>query len=200
MRHLAIATAVVMLMLLGGTWSAAVAGPLDERGAAKAITCSACHGQQGASPSAAMPNLAGMWPVYFKKAITDFAEGKRPSTEMEPYAKMVMQMGVDELAAYFAAQPRKASAIPVDPAAAARGQAAAGPCLACHHAGGTTIGPAIIPDLRGQPAGYLLNQMVLFKTNKRSPGDPNLTNVKAMMNGMSEATLADLAAYFSSQK
>lgn len=198
MRHLAIS--VVMILLVGATGRAASAGPLDERGAAKAITCSACHGQQGASPSSAMPNLAGMWPVYFKKSITDFAEGKRPSVEMEPYAKMVMQMGVDELAAYFAAQPRKASTIPVDPAAVARGQAAAGPCLACHRAGGTTIGPAIIPDLRGQPEGYLRNQMTLFKANKRSPGDPNLTSVKAMMNAMSDAALDDLAAYFSSQR
>jgi len=198
MRHLA--TAVMLLVLLGGTGGVALAGPLDAPGATKAITCSACHGVQGASPSTAMPSLAGMWPVYFKKAITDFAEGKRPSTEMEPYAKMVMQMGVDELAAYFSAQPRTATAIAVDPAAVARGQAAAGPCLGCHHAGGTTIGPAIIPDLRGQPPGYLLNQMVLFKQNKRSPGDPNLTSVKAMMNGIPDATLGDLAAYFSSLK
>ena len=196
MRHLAMA--VMVCVLLGG--GVAFAGPLDAPGATKAITCSACHGPQGASPSTAMPNLAGMWPVYFKKAITDFAEGKRPSAEMEPYAKMVMQMGVDELAAYFSAQPRTATAIAVDPAAVARGQAAAGPCMGCHRAGGTTVGPSIIPDLRGQPPGYLLNQMVLFKQNKRSPGDANVTSVKTMMNSIGDATLADLAAYFSSLK
>jgi cytochrome c553 len=198
MRHLAMA--VMVFVLLGGTGGVALAGPLDAPGATKAITCSACHGPQGVSPSTAMPSLAGMWPVYFKKAITDFAEGKRPSAEMEPYAKMVMQMGVDEVAAYFAAQPRTATAITVDPAAVARGQAAAGPCIACHRAGGTTIGPSVIPDLRGQPSGYLLNQMVLFKQNKRNPGDANLTSMKAMMNGIPDATLADLAAYFSSLK
>jgi cytochrome c553 len=192
--------AVMVFLLLGGTGAAALGGPLDTPGATKAITCSACHGPQGVSPSTAIPSLAGIWPVYFKKAIADFAAGKRPSAEMEPYAKMVTQMGVDEIAAYFAAQPRTPTAIPVDPAAAARGQAAATPCLGCHRAGGTTIGPAIIPDLRGQPPGYLLNQMVQFKQNKRSPGDPNLTDVKAMMSTVPDATLADLAAYFSSLK
>jgi cytochrome c553 len=201
MRHLSMA--VMVFLLLGGMGGAAFGGPLDTPGATKAITCSACHGPQvlpGVSPSTAIPSLAGMWPVYFKKAITDFAEGKRPSAEMEPYAKMVMQMGVDDLAAYFSAQPRQATAITLDPAAVARGQAAAGPCIACHRGGGTTVGPAVIPDLRGQPRDYLRNQMVLFKQNKRNPGDANLTSMKAMMNGIPDGTLADLAAYFSSLK
>ncbi len=188
----------MVVVLLGLTPGVVLAGAFDAPGAAKAITCSACHGVQGASPSTAMPNLAAMWPVYFKKAIADFAEGKRPSAEMEPYAKMVMQMGVDDVATYFAAQPRTPSAVTLDPAAVMRGAAAARPCLECHHGGGTTIGPLIIPDLRGQPPGYLLNQMVLFKQNKRSPGDENLTKVKAMMNGIPDATLQDLAQYFSS--
>jgi cytochrome c553 len=192
--------AVVSFLLLGTAGAALAAGPFDTPAAAKTITCSACHGPQGVSPSTAMPSLAGMWPVYFKKAITDFAEGKRPSTEMEPYAKMVMQMGVDELAMYFSAQPRAPSAIAVDPAAVARGQVAATSCLECHRQGGTTIGPSIIPDLRGQPPGYLLNQMVLFKENKRSPGDENVTKMKTIMRGIPDAALADLAAYFSSQQ
>jgi cytochrome c553 len=195
MRHLV--TGVVVL-LLSVAPVAVFAGAFDTPGAAKAITCSACHGVQGASPSSAMPNLAAMWPVYFKKAITDFAEGKRPSAEMEPYAKMVLQMGVDDVAMYFAAQPRTPTAVALDPAAVTRGAAAARPCLECHHGAGTTIGPLIIPDLRGQPPGYLLNQMMLFKQNKRSPGDQHLTQVKAMLNGMPDATLQDLAQYFSS--
>ena len=157
------AGAVVLVIVLGLTEHAAGAGPLDAPGATKALTCTACHGPGGQSPSNTMPILAGMWPVYFKKAIADYAAGKRPSTEMEPYAKMVVQMGVDEVAAYFAGQPRAATTVAVDPAAVQRGSAAAQECLQCHKPGGTTIGPAVIPDLRGQPAGYLLNQMRLFK-------------------------------------
>jgi cytochrome c553 len=196
-RHLA---GAVVVSLVLGVASVAVAGPLDGPGATKALTCTACHGEGGQSLSNTMPILSGMWPVYFKKAIADYAAGKRPSTEMEPYAKMVVQMGVDDVAAYFSAQPRAATAIAADPAAVVRGGAAAQECLQCHKAGGGTIGAVIVPDLRGQPPGYLLSQMRLFKQDRRSPGDPNLTKLKEIMRALPDATLADLAAYWSQAK
>jgi cytochrome c553 len=110
----------------------------------------------------------------------------------------VLQMGVDELAGYFSSQPRRPSPIRLDPDKVARGASAAKPCLECHHGGGMTIGPLIIPDLRGQPPAYLRNQMKMFKTNTRSPGDENLMKVKAVMNAIPDTTLDDLAEYFSS--
>ena len=84
--------------------SGAVAGPLDAPGADKAVVCSACHGPAGQSPSNVMPILAGMPSWYLKKAVQDYAAGRRPSPEMEPYAKQVLQLGVDEIAAYFSGQ------------------------------------------------------------------------------------------------
>ena len=176
----------------------AVAGPLDTPGAIKALTCSACHGMAGQSPSDAMPILAGILPAYFKKAIEDYATGKRPSPEMEPYAKMVRELGVDDVAAYFAAQKREPTPIRVDPAAAERGRVAAGQCAICHGPDGRGDPAKTIPDLRGQPPGYLRAQMALFKTDKRSPGDPNLKALKALMTTLPDETLGDLAAYFSS--
>jgi cytochrome c553 len=192
-----LASTVVLATMVVGPVSA---GPLDTPGATKTLTCTACHGPGGQSPSNAMPILAGMGPVYFKKAIEDYAAGKRPSTEMEPYAKMVVQMGVDDVAAYFASQPRRATAITTDATSVERGRAAAAECMQCHKAGGTTVGQAIVPDLRGQPPGYLLNQMQLFKQNRRSPGDPELTKLKELMQKIPDSTLADLAAYWSSAK
>src|SRR5262245_66133181 len=104
------------------------AGPLDMQGAPQAMVCSACHGFAGQSRSSTMPILAGIAPWYFKKAIADYAAGKRTSPEMEPYAKMVMQAGVDDIAAYFAAQARTPSPVKPDPAALTRGKAAARQC------------------------------------------------------------------------
>jgi len=147
-----------------------------------------------------MPILAGMSAGYFKKAIEDYASGKRPSTEMEPYAKMVLQMGVDDVAAYFSSQPRAATAIPVDAAAIERGRAAAAECMQCHRTGGATVGDRIVPDLRGQPPGYLLNQIRLFKLDRRSPGDADLTKMKEVMHKIPDNAMADLAAYWSSAK
>ena len=186
---------VLMVLLVAGS---AFAGPLDTPGATKALTCSACHGMNGLSVSNAMPILAGIQPAYFKKAIEDYATGKRPSPEMEPYAKAVQVLGVDELAGYFSAQKKEPTTIKADAAAAERGKAAAAQCALCHGPDGRGDPAKMVPDLRGQPPGYLKSQMLLFKADKRSPGDPNLKALKALMATIPDQTFDDLAAYFSS--
>jgi hypothetical protein len=40
--------------------------------------------------------------------------------------------------------------------------------------------------------------MLLFKTDRRSPGDAALQQLKTLIRPIPEATLADLAAYYSS--
>ena len=97
----------LVMGIFAGAFSAD-AGPLDSPGAQKAMICSACHGPGGNPPNKAVPALAGMDPAYFKQTIQAFAEGKRQSTEMEPYSKYVLEFGVDEIANYFAAQKRAA--------------------------------------------------------------------------------------------
>ena len=189
---------LISLFLVLGLGNAAEAGPLDLPGAPQALVCSACHGFGGQSQSNTMPILAGMAPSYFKKAIQDYAAGKRPSPEMEPYAKQVLQFGVDDVAAYFAAQKRTASPVKLDPAAVERGRAAAVQCTLCHGVSGKGDPSKGVPDLTGQPPGYLRNQMLLFKADRRSPGDAQLKVIKALMLTIPDEQLADLAAYWSS--
>ena len=189
---------LVSLLLLLLLAPAVGAGPLDAPGATSALACSACHGFGGQSQSNTMPILAGIAPWYFKKAIADYAAGKRPSPEMEPYAKQVLQFGVDEIAAYFAAQQRTASPVKLDAAAVERGKAAAAQCTVCHGVSGKGDASKGVPDLTGQPPGYLRNQMLLFKADRRSPGDDTLKAVKALMKTIPDEQFADLAAYWSS--
>ena len=189
-----IASLIVVLALAG----AVSAGPLDTQGAPQALVCSACHGFAGQSRSNTMPILAGIAPWYFKKSIQDYAAGKRPSPEMEPYAKMVLQSGVDDIAAYFAAQARTPSPVALDAAAVERGRAAAAQCTVCHGVSGKGDPSKGVPDLTGQPPGYLRNQMLLFKADRRSPGDEQLKAVKALMRTLPDEQIADLAAYWSS--
>lgn len=186
---------LLLLLLIAGP---AVAGPLDSPGALKALNCSACHGQGGRSPGETVPILAGMRPEYFKKAIADYAAGRRPSSEMEPYAKQVLEFGVDDYAAYFAAQARWRPAGRVDRAAAERGRAASAACATCHGPDGRGDPARGAPDIAGQPAAYLLNQLRLFKRDRRSPGDPVLRSAKESVRALPDQTLADLAAYYSS--
>ena len=186
-----------LLFLLMAAGGAAVAGPLDP-GYPKAFSCSACHGFDGASPSDTVPVLAGMQPWYMKKTIQDYAAGKRPAAEMEPYAKMVLQLGVDDVAAYFGRQKKQPSPVRLDPAAVERGKAASRQCVICHGQDGKGDAAKGIPDLTGQPPGYLQNQILLFKADRRSPGDDVVKAAKAIMKTIPDEQVGDLAAYYSS--
>jgi cytochrome c553 len=188
-------SSMLLVLALAGP---AMAGPLDMAGAPQAMVCSACHGFGGQSRSNTMPILAGIPPWYFKKAIQDYAAGKRPSPEMEPYSKQVVQFGVDDVAAYFAAQKRTVSPIKLDPTAVERGRAASVQCTLCHGVSGKGDPSKGVPDLTGQPPGYLRNQMLLFKADRRSPGDAQLKVIKALMLTIPDEQIADLAAYWSS--
>jgi cytochrome c553 len=190
--------AVAALWILAGLGTAEAAGPLDNPGFARIITCSACHGQNGNSKSDMMPIIAGLDPAYFKRQIENYAAGKRPSPEMEPYAKEIQFLGLDQIAAYFAAQKREPALIRVSPDAVAKGKAAAAQCVICHGNDGRGDPARLIPGLAGQPPGYLTQQMLLFKQDSRDPGEPLLAAKKALMRIIPDNQFPDMAAYYSS--
>ncbi len=117
---------------------------------------------------------------------------------MEPYAKMVLQLGVDDVARYFAEQKMQPAPVSAPAGAAERGRAAAVECVLCHGPEGKGDPAKLVPSLAGQPAGYLKEQMLLFKQDKRNPGDAALASVKALMRTIPDDTYTDLAAYYSS--
>ncbi len=188
------AGSILAAFLGGGAW----AGPLDHPGYAKALTCTACHGPAGNSGSDSIPILAGMSPAYFKKQIEAYASGTRISPEMEPYAKTVLQLGVDDVARYFADQKMKATPIRAPADAVGRGRAVAVQCTICHGPDGKGDAAKLIPSLAGQPPGFLRDQMMLFKQDKRNPGDATLNAMKALMHTIPDDHYGDLAAYYSS--
>jgi cytochrome c553 len=197
-RFAAALAAAVFVLAAAAPGAARAAGPLDDPGFAKAITCAACHGPNGNSASDMMPIIAGLDPAYFKRQIENYAVGKRPSPEMEPYAKEIQFLGVDQIAAYFAAQKRMPTPIRTSTEAAARGKTIAAQCVICHGPEGKGEPARLIPGLAGQPPGYLAQQMVHFKADTRDPGDPLLAAKKALMQIIPDGQFADLAAYYSS--
>jgi cytochrome c553 len=194
----AAALAAAVFVLAVGPGAARAAGPLDDPGFAKVITCTACHGANGNSSSDVMPIIAGLDPAYFKRQIENYAAGKRPSPEMEPYAKEIQFLGLDQIAAYFAAQKRVPTPIRSSAEAAARGKTVAAQCVICHGPDGKGEAARLIPGIAGQPPGYLAQQMLLFKADTRDPGDPMLAAKKALMKIIPDGQFADLAAHYSS--
>ncbi len=90
-----------------------------------------------------------------------------------------------------------ASAMAVSANAVAAGDAAAGKaksttCAACHGLNGISKMP-IYPNLKGQKPDYIVKQLKAFKDGTRT--DPTMN---AMAKPLSEADMANLAAYYSS--
>lgn len=77
---------------------------------------------------------------------------------------------------------------------ASAGQQKASTCFGCHGPEGNSNIPPH-PNLAGQQANYLVNQLTAFRDNKRT---------NSIMNGMaknlSDVDIQDLAAFFSSRK
>lgn len=76
---------------------------------------------------------------------------------------------------------------------AAAGKAKSAACAACHAADGNSVVPTF-PKLAGQHAAYLEAQLKAFKSGTRA--NPIMAGQAA---ALSDADMANLAAYFSSQ-
>ena len=74
------------------------------------------------------------------------------------------------------------------------GQAKSGPCAACHGVSGNSATP-VWPNLAGQHARYIEKQLRDFRDGKRR--NPQMSPMAA---NLSDADIADLAAYYAAQE
>ena len=77
-----------------------------EKGKAKAAqVCAACHGADGAKPVAPEnPILAGQYPDYIVKALSDYKSGKRANPIMKAFADQLSKQEIEDVAAWFSSQ------------------------------------------------------------------------------------------------
>ena len=76
-----------------------------EAGRAKAATCVACHGPEGVAAAPQWPNLAGQQESYLLAALEQYKDGDRVDMVMNPLIAPLDETALEELAAFFAAQP-----------------------------------------------------------------------------------------------
>lgn len=73
--------------------------------AAKAQTCFACHGQNGAKPIAPnYPVLAGQYANYLEHSLNEYKEGKRKNAIMSGQVASLSKEDIKALARFFADQ------------------------------------------------------------------------------------------------
>jgi len=67
-----------------------------------AVTCVACHGQNGISLSPGWPTLAGQHEDYLRHSLNQYRDGSRKDPVMSPLAADMSDATVAQLAEYFA--------------------------------------------------------------------------------------------------
>ena len=101
----ALLLAALGAIALGAMQSAAAKGNADAGKTKAAQTCAACHGADGAKPSAPdQPILAGQHYDYLVKSLIDYKSGKRNNPIMKGFAANLSKKDIEDLAAWFASQ------------------------------------------------------------------------------------------------
>jgi cytochrome c553 len=209
MKRALLLTAVAAALALGAPARAEDAGGKPDLTKAQQIVnqvCSACHGADGNSPSAANPNLAGQQADYIALQLTHFKSGIRNNPVMAGMSATLTPEDMRSLGAYFAQQKPKGLAAKDAGLAAAgqklfRGGDAAGgvpACAACHAPDGAGI-PSRYPRLGGQYADYTLAQLRAFKAGERGMDkegkDVNGRIMAQIAGRMNEQAIAAAAQY-----
>ncbi len=173
-----------------------------------ARSCAACHGMTGSTPvSDRVPNLASQSQAYLKRSLLAYQTGDRYSGVMMPIAHPLTDQQIDELASYFAKQPRSASPptasldiglIETGRRLANEGdQSAKIPsCVDCHGPG-EIIRSDEYPTLAGQPAQYLQRQLELFAKRNRG-GSDNASLMHPIVDKLGDAQRLALSFYYAS--
>jgi cytochrome c553 len=165
-----------------------------DTGRKKAQVCAVCHGPGGNSANPLVPTLAGQPQQFIVTQLFMFREGKRKDAQMSAFAASLSNADLNDLAAYFSAQPHAPlpHASAPETAAAGRRIAEQHNCVACHAR--NLMGQQHIPRLAGQQTEYLRTQLRGFKASTRFDMDGNMTSAAQ---ALSDADIDILADYLS---
>ena len=88
----------------------APAADIEAGKATVAAVCAACHGANGVSVSDTIPNLAGQRATYLQLQLKALKDGTRKNPIMNAIAAQLSGEDIDNVVAWFAAQPGASSA------------------------------------------------------------------------------------------
>lgn len=181
-----------------------------EKGKAAAVICASCHQVDGsgkANPNAeSWPRLAGMNAAYLVKQLKDFKNGSRNNPSMQPFANMINEQQMLDIAAFFSQLPATtAPAIEATEAQLALGKKLSErgdwdryipPCSTCHGPNNQGMG-ANFPNIAGQHAGYIEQQLYAWREGKRHNDPLNL--MLAVAERLNDEDIKAVAAWLSQQ-
>jgi cytochrome c553 len=173
-----------------------------ERGRAKAQeVCVACHGEQGVSVAPQYPHLAGQSGAAIYKQLNDYRTGSRTNQLMTDIAKTLDEATLADVAAYYAAQPKRnpnpatlADAPPAIVRLVELGDPSRNipPCAACHRPG--SGGPIETPILSEQGDEYIAGQLKMYAAGDRR--NDVYGRMRSIASKLTPAEINGLAAYY----
>jgi cytochrome c553 len=171
--------------------------PAQQPPAATVQVCNACHGPGGNSQIPLTPSLAGQPKLFIENQLVLIREGLRDVPQMKDIVAGMSDETIVALARHYAAVkpiPKPGAAIQQK---ARLGAAAASKllCGTCHLP--DYSGQNQVPRLAGQDEPYLVHSMKQFRDN---PGPGRDTIMAAVLYGLSDADLANLAHYLATFK
>jgi cytochrome c553 len=173
-----------------------------DRGRAKAQeVCVSCHGEQGVSVAPEYPNLAGQSGAAIYKQLNDYRTGSRTNQLMTGIAKALDEATLADVAAYYAAQPKRNP----NPATLADAPEAIvhlvelgdpnrniPPCAACHRPG--SGGPIETPILSEQVQEYIALQLKMYAAGERR--NDVYGRMRTIAGRLTPAEIEGLAKYY----
>lgn len=210
MRKIPIALVSLGLAAYVGPTLAEVAGA-NERGAAAAVTCTACHQADGSGKNIpggeSWPRLAGLNAAYIAKQLQDYQSGTRSSASMMPFATMLDEQQIADVAAYYAGLPATpgSGGQNVDQSILDRGEQLAQrgdwseyivSCKSCHGPDNEGAG-AVFPGIAGQHAGYIKAQLQAWQAGGRSNDTQDLMG--SIARRMSDEDIHAVAVWLANQ-
>jgi cytochrome c553 len=159
-------------------------------GKAAAAACAGCHGEKGVSGNPAIPSLAGQDAQYLAVALRAYKDGMRGDETMKGLAASLDEPAAKNVAAFYASQQPQPTNVRKPLTTAEWVQR----CDRCHGVDGNSTDPRL-PALAAQRVDYLEKVLHAYRTGERK--SPQMA---AMSEGLTEADVDNLAAYYSRQK
>ena len=159
-------------------------------GKAAASACAGCHGDKGVSANPANPSLAGQDAQYIAAALKAYKDGARSDETMKGLAATLDEAAVKNLAAFYANQQPQPTNVRKPLTTAEWAQR----CDRCHGVNGNSTDPRL-PALAAQRVEYLERTLHAYRT-----GDRKSPQMAAMSEGLTEADVENLAAYYARQR
>lgn len=169
-------------------------------GADRSLLCSSCHGRDGNSKQADIPNLASQQPAYLLEQLQLFASGQRKNFVMQSLAANFNNEDKVNLAIYYSSMP--VQPVEFDAALAARGKRTYDTvCFMCHGTNGK--GEAGFARIAGQKPDYVMKTLSRYRANAQGKSDPEevkRTNprMEQVTQNLSDEDIRALANYVTS--